>query len=316
MRFGILGDTHFTNRGPKRRLDNYFETQLDKFNQSLDIFEKEECDYVTQVGDFFDSPDVSNYVISTIISLLRQRKVEILCCYGQHDITGHSASTLKRSPLKVLESAGVVRILSQSPIQLQNSRTPVDNDKRYAMLYGSSFGETIPKTLEEDPYNILVTHRMIGDRELYPGQELTSPRKFLRDNPSFNLVLAGDYHYRYSDSYQGRVIVNPGCLMRKTIKEFDLEHRPGVAVFDVNTNELMIHELRVRPVVEVFDLSRKDVKDNEKLLRFIESLKESNESRVDWKRNLVRVLGERKSNQDVREIINNAMSKVKGETNG
>ena len=314
MKLGILGDTHFTSRGPNRRLDNYFETQIDKFNQSLDIFEREKCTHIIQVGDLTESPDVSNFVISVIIRLLRERGIVVYCCYGQHDISGHSASTLKRSPLKVLEAAGVVILLKDKPIEQKNVFVPTSNDKRYIMLYGASFGEPVPNTCEDDPYNILVTHRMIGDRELYPGQELVSPRKFLRDNPSFDLVICGDYHYRFKDTYDGRMIINSGCLMRKTISKFDQEHIPGVATFDVNENKLDIFELNIQPVEEVFDLSREEKSDNKNLIKFIENLQESNESTVDWKRNLLKVLEERKACQGVRDLIDNALFKINGET--
>ncbi|MHA1592370.1 MAG: metallophosphoesterase family protein [Candidatus Heimdallarchaeaceae archaeon] len=313
MKLGILGDLHLTNRGPRRRLDNYFETQIDKLKQALNIFDREKCSHIIQVGDFFESPDTGNYVISTIISLLRSRNIKILCCYGQHDISGHNAFTLKRSPLKVLESAGVVKILSKDPVQLANN--VVGDDKRYLMMYAASFGEKVPETDANDPYNILVTHRMIGDKSLYPGQELTSPRKFLRDNPNYNVVFCGDYHYRFQDVYQGRTIVNPGCLMRKTIGKFDLEHQPGVTIFDVNKDKdgLSLFLLKVKTIEEIFDLEKAGKKDNKKLLEFIENLRENNESDVDWKRNLVRVLSERKSSKEVKDIISRILSKVKGE---
>jgi exonuclease SbcD len=304
MILGCLGDLHLTSRGSQRRLDNYFETQMRKLNQAFDIFEQEKCDYIFQVGDFFESPDVSNYVISAVIKLLRERCLRIYCCYGQHDITGHSAATLKRSPLKILEAAGVVFILTDQPIEFSQAH----DLPRYGAMYAASFGEKVPIVDPDDPYNILVTHRMVGDRELYPGQELCSPRKFLRDNPDYNLVLCGDYHYRFSDKYDGRVIINPGCLMRKTISKFDLAHTPGVAVFNVNTNKLDIHKLDIQPLEEVFDLTKEDKKDNEKLMKFIESLQDNNESKVNWKRNLTKVLDEKKANKNVRKIIDDAMS--------
>ena len=310
MKAGVFGDTHLTSRGPSRRLDLYFDTQIEKINQGLDIFEAEECTHIFQVGDMFESPDISNHVISTLITLLRKREVKIYCCYGQHDISGHSASTLKRSPLKVLESAGVVKILSEEPIELHGWYSS-STDKRYVNVYGASFGEPVPEVNPDDPYNILVTHRMIGDKSLYPGQELIGPRKFLRDYPGYNLVLCGDYHYRFSDTYNGRTIVNPGCLMRKTISKFDITHRPAVVTFDVLSNELKVHELNVKPVNEVFDLTKVEERDNKKLLQFIESLKSSDKSTIDWQRNLLEILKKRQCNQNVCDLIDKALSKVR-----
>ena len=64
MRFGILGDLHFTNRSPERRVDDYWKTLYRKMSQALYIFDEKECDYILQVGDYFNSPAVSDKVIS------------------------------------------------------------------------------------------------------------------------------------------------------------------------------------------------------------------------------------------------------------
>jgi len=306
MKLGIFGDLHFTNKSPVRRLDDYFTTQLNKFNQGLDIFEKEECTHIFQVGDFFDAPTASNYVISTIISLLKNRDIVIYCCYGQHDIAGHAEYTLRRSPLKVLESAGVVKILDSTPIEFPNPQSS-DNDKRYVKAYASSFGTEVPKTNSDDPYKLLVTHRMIGDRQLYPDQELPSPREFLKANPKYSIILCGDYHYRFIDTYQGRTIINPGCIVRKSINKFDLEHEPAVVTFDVDINESKVHILDFKPVEEIFDLETKGKKDNEVLLKFVENLKKENTTGTNWKNILLKVLKERKCSVEVRDLIDKAM---------
>jgi len=38
MRLLILGDTHFTTKAPARRIDEYYATQLNKFEQALKIY--------------------------------------------------------------------------------------------------------------------------------------------------------------------------------------------------------------------------------------------------------------------------------------
>lgn len=308
MKFGILGDLHLTNRGPRRRLDNYFQTQLGKLKQAFDIFKAEECDAIIQVGDFVESPNVSREVDIEIITFLLAQHFDIYCCFGQHDIAGHSASTLKRSPLRVLESANLVKILSKHPTELKNTSIPTNDNNRYMMLYAASFGEPIPETHSDDPYNILVTHRMIGDRQLYPDQKLIGPQKFLKDNPTYSLILCGDYHYRFHDTYNGRTIINPGCLMRKTISKYDQQHEPGVVTFDTNTNCVNVIKLNVQKIEEVFDLSTAAKKDNEQLLKFIENLNETGKAKSsDWKHNLVTALEKAKASSEVKRLIDNAL---------
>jgi len=39
VKIGLLGDIHLTNRSPRRRLDDYFETLMDKLDQAFAIFD-------------------------------------------------------------------------------------------------------------------------------------------------------------------------------------------------------------------------------------------------------------------------------------
>lgn len=308
MKLGIIGDAHFTNRGPERRLDNYFETQMNKLAQALLIFKEHSCEATIQTGDFCNSPNIADRVIAALIGFLRQSNEKILCVWGQHDVTGHSSSTLPNSPLAVFEAAGVVKILDNEfyCVGLKSS-----NDSIY--FYGASFGEEVPKIYKKDVYNILVTHRMIGDRPLYPGQELISPNQFLRNNPSYNLVIAGDYHYRFISTYQGRTIVNPGALVRKTISKFDLEHKPAVIVFDTDNSKVEVIELKVEPIEKVFNLERLEkVNDNEVLIEFVRRLKESKGEEKGWKDMLLKVFKQRKSSLTVKKIIDECLEEVGG----
>jgi len=309
MKLGILGDTHFTSRGPSRRLDNYFETQTDKLTQALNIFSREKCQFVIQPGDMFDTHTVSNEVKARIIRIFRinHNFLPIFCVSGQHDISGHSLYTLKNSPLAVLQSANVIRILNSSPIHI-----PLPGkENQFLGLFGASYGEPVPKPKNEDNFNILVLHKMIGDRELYPGQELTKPNQFLRNNSSYQLVIAGDYHYRFSSQYKGRTIINAGCLVRKTISKFDLEHKPSVAIFDTDTNKVQFFELEVEPIEKVFDLSRETKRDKLETERFIQSLKDGKSGKgVNWKDALLQVMESKKPSEEVRNIIDECLEEV------
>lgn len=313
MKLGILGDTHFTNRAPRRRIDDYFQTQQWKFNQTLTIFEEKGCDIVVQPGDFLNSPDVANRVESAIIMLLKKYGIRIFCTWGQHDISGHSKATLSNSPLSVLEAAEVVKILDSEPLRV-GMVSKEDGTRVY--LYGAGFGEGVPEPYE-DGYNILVTHRMIGNKPLWPGQELVGPRSFLRKHSGFNLVIAGDYHYRFVEKWNGRTVVNVGALVRKTIGKFDLKLKPAVGVFDTSNDNLEIFELDVKPIQEVFNLS-KEVKGRNNIIleELVERLRKGGGKLSGWKSTLLQVLKERKSDSMVKEIIDKALEGVRNGSKG
>lgn len=327
MRIGILGDLQLTDKAPQRRVDDYFQTQLEKVNQALTIFEENGCNTILQPGDFFDAPIVANRVKASIITLLKEYSKKVYCTFGQHDIVGHSKTTLSNSPLMVLQAAEVVEI-----IDLYNKCIMFDEEKNWSFdplvigtidensdisvcLYGAGFGEEVPEP-NEDGYNILVTHQMIGDRPLWPGQELLGPRAFLRKHPGYDLVVCGDYHYRFVEEWSGRTIVNVGALVRKTIGEFDLEHKPAVGVFDTSNNSLKIFELSVKPIEEIFnftkDVKKRDSKDNIVLAKLVERLKKGGDRLSGWKHVLLEEMERRKTNEEVKGIINKTLEEVKG----
>jgi len=316
MKFGIFGDIHFTNRGPSRRLDNFFETQMSKFTQAFSIFKKHNVQFVFQPGDFFDSHTVADRVKAEIIRFLRETlwyKEGILFVSGQHDIFGHSLHTLPNSPIAVLQAAGVGTLLDSKPTEIDYLDYENKLEKP-VQVYGASYGEPIPKVENKEAYNILVIHKMIGDRELYPQQELIKPNQLLRNNPGYQLVICGDYHYQFSSQYQGRTIVNAGCLIRKTISKWDLEHKPSIAIFDTNTNEVTFVELEVKPVNEVFDLHIEDKADRMQTEKFIQSLEEvlskKGSSGPGWKKILSKIIEEKQCSIRVREVIDECLEEV------
>ncbi len=303
MKLGVIGDYHVTSHRPIRRTDDYLATLLRKLEKALSIFKEQGCDHIIQVGDFFDTPTVSNHVEAEMIRILKKLPKPIYVIYGQHDISGHSATTLPNSPLAVLHSAGVVKLITSDPYSLSDENTH---------LYAASFGEEVPTPIHPSSYNILVTHRMIGDRPLYPGQILEGPKTFLRKNTDFNLVLCGDYHYRFVEINNDQVIVNPGAMVRKTISKYDLAHEPKVSVIETKTQAVEFFSLNAAPVEDVFDLSNKNVTlgDDTRIIDFIEKLREKEGTQVSWKQTLAAFLDKYNTSDSVRELIDVALEEV------
>ena len=311
MKIGLLGDNHLTNHSPIRRKDDYFQTHIDKLRQAFQIFRDHDCTAVIQPGDFFDTPTVANRVKVAVMKLLQEEwfgysqfALRPFVVYGQHDISGHSATTLPNSPLAVLEAAEMITLLGPAPVLLD------ENKGQRIAFYGAPFGEEPPEVESTDTFNILVTHRMIGDRPLWPGQVLEGPRAFLRKFPDYGLVVCGDYHFRFVEDCHGRTIINPGAVMRKTIGKFDLEHKPAVVVFDTIAKTFEIIELKVGEVDEVFDLRREIKVEDDGVLQFIERLQANQGNHVAWKETLESVLEEKKASQAVKDIIDQVLEEV------
>lgn len=311
MRLGLVGDTHYTGKTPSRRLDSFWETQKRKTSQALKIFTDRKCDYVIQAGDMFDNPMVSYSVISDLICIFNEyvntshRKPGVT--FGQHDIFGHSSATIPNSPLRVLEVAGVIDIVGPGGLTIGQ------NGDQNVVLYGAGFGEDVPEPKSKFDYNVLVTHRMVGDRPLFPDQELESPVSFLKQYPQYNLTLVGDYHYRFVSRLDNRVIVNCGALVRKSISTFDLEHEPAVVVFDTENSKLEVVKLDIESVDKVFDMTPVQKRDETRLTEFINNLRNrSNASDVGWRHRLLEVMNGMSSSDGVKAIINEALMEIRG----
>lgn len=313
-KIGVLGDLHLTSHNPERRKDNYLDTAFIKLVQALEAFKRNECFHIFQVGDFFDSPQVSRSVDARVIRLLNEYpEMKFYCCYGQHDIFGHSKSTLPNSPLSVLESAGLLKIANENPITLGNCNFWSCNSD--VDVYGASFGEGIPTPSYSHHFNILITHRQIGNRQLWPGQELENPRCFLREHPDYNIVLCGDYHYSFVDKLQKQIILNPGALMRQSITDIESGLKPAAYIVytDTNTLDYLRIDLPFQKAEDIFDLTKKEQsKNSEALNKLIEDLRNSSlKNKRDWKRILLKVQEEKQASQKSVSFINEAMEELK-----
>jgi len=173
------------------------------------------------------------------------------------------------------------------------------------MIYGASFGQEVPTPKYSEVFNILVVHDMIGNRPLFPDQELKSPARYLRQHLEYDLICCGDYHYRFSTFVGNKCICNPGAVLRKTTSEWDLAHQPAVFIFNTEKKEIKEVLLEVKPISEVFDLSEKMTtkSDNVQILKFVNELKEKRSVTESWKDNLINVFDERKTSVSVRERL-------------
>ena len=309
MRLGILGDCHFTNQPPERRLDDFWAVQKQKFIRAIQAFKDNGCDHTIQTGDLFNTPGVSNVVVSEIIEILRSHDVVLHVVFGNHDIWGHAASTIPSSPLAVLQAAGVIRILGK------RWRCGVEEGSTMVLpisIYGAGFGEDIPVPVHDptESYNILVTHAPVGDVQAGANFPLIHPRQFLKHHSKYNLIICGHYHFRFSDHLEYRWIINPGVLVRRTISQQDAGHVPSVMIFDTNDPRAnAVVALGAEPFEKVFDLSVTKKLDNEAINQFVNDIRERRTAQncVSWKQILLDVMKAKSTSNGASEIIGKYM---------
>ena len=120
-------------------------------------------------------------------------------------------------------------------------------------------------------------------------------------------MCCGDYHYAFQDSLKDQLILNPGCLMRKSLTDVKLGHQPSVCVVDIETLEVTTKVLDVENAELIFDLSKPEAKrDSQALNDLLEQLKHvgSGEQKgLSWDGILNRVIREKGVSKQAQEII-------------
>lgn len=302
MKILLTGDKHIRYQAPENRIDDFFETQINKEREMLEIASDTGCECILQPGDFFDNPNPPRYVLSRYIELYNEFKLPIYTVMGQHDTSMRNLDqTVMRTATYLLQSAGVVKIvgLDKLPVMLDANTT----------LYGISFDQEYEPKPQEEGFNILMAHASVGDKPLYPGHVLPGPRDYARKHGGFSLILLGDYHYPYEDSWQGCDIINCGVSIRKTVDKRELELKPKVIVYDTEKHSHEIHYLQIRPWGEVFQIVEKPA-DTNRIMEFIESLKYNSGNSMSFASNLRLFYQNNVVRPEVKDIIAQAMEQV------
>lgn len=266
MKLLLVSDLHLRHSRPRSRTDGWPEVVYRKLGAILGIWADHGCDAILQAGDFFDSPSVSLGLVSSVIEQFRYAFSEIprmFCVCGQHDIVMHSLGSVHRSPLRVLEAAGVVEILKG-----EGEPATLATRGECVHIYGASFGQEIPEPEFPNDFMVLVAHVGVGDKPLFPGHEITYPEQFARRHPWFNLILLGDYHYPFVQTvktdYAETLVVNTGCMLRLRAVERDMERVPHVSILDTTTMELTEVPLPCEPPERVFDAAEQEEDSDER----------------------------------------------------
>ena len=311
MNLLIIGDGHLRTRTPRRRTDPDFKaTCLCKLQQVIDLAEGHNCAAILQPGDLFDNPTPSGELMVALIHLLQPNPIPFLTIHGQHDMSYHAAASRKRSPLSILDAAGAVTLVDGT----------VDGHEVWVhkgvAVYGASFGQPPPQESElssgdKSKFNVLMAHAMVGDKPLWPGQDLTGPAQYVRRHPGYDLYVLGDYHYPYVEEVGEATVINAGALLRLTAGKRDLALEPTAWVFNTEDCTVTPCPLDVEPVETAFDLTGREEKpEGPDLQPFIDKLRETGKVGVSFKGNLTAFFEEHDTPEAMREAVWKAMEEA------
>lgn len=266
-------DTHYTGKTPISRKDNILQTCIEKTKEVFEIAKKENVDLILHGGDFFDSPEISDSVASEIGYLYLQSHTKIVAIAGNHDIRANNYETLYQTKLGLFDRLGIIKVLrgeesfAITKDGITVSITGQGSDYR-------SIEDLKIHNVDKNKIHIRLIHAMVVDKGNFPN---TIPVEQLFDTEA-HITLLGDYHIGWGIiKHNGKLFINPGALLRKTIAEEDIKRHPQVVLIEIDKEYMdakLIPLQNVKPVEEVFKLEEieKQRKYHEKLITFKQNL--------------------------------------------
>ncbi|RLB92547.1 MAG: hypothetical protein DRH76_11155, partial [Deltaproteobacteria bacterium] len=213
----LTGDWHLRDNTPICRGEDFEAAQWAKVDFISKLQRKHGC-LVIHAGDLFDHWKPSPYLLSKTMEYLPSQFHTI---YGNHDLPQHNFEERHRCGIYALEKAGVLKVLS-----------------------GTHWGDLPDSSNIDIPYNrtelrcILVYHVMTYQgRTPWPGCTDPMAAKLLRKYPEYDLIHTGHNHKAFTETHEGRLLVNAGSLTRQDADQINFKPRVYLYYADDNTVE-------------------------------------------------------------------------------
>jgi len=223
----LTADWHTRASTPVCREDNYHQAFGIKVRFIRDLSQKYNCP-VLIAGDIGDKTQWPNWLLEWFVTLIGD--MEIIAIPGQHDTPDHRLDNLHKSGVGVLAATQTITVLDQTVALIENGFDLI------SFPYSIPINHFKVANCNNHP-KVAIAHQMvIEDKPLWPGQKAPKGHQLLKKFPEYNLILTGDNHNSFVSKYEGRILVNPGSLMRTTAAQ--INHKPRVYLWWADTNKI------------------------------------------------------------------------------
>ena len=127
----------------------------------------------------------------------------------------------------------------------------------------------------------------------------------------YRLVFCGHYHYPFDYSVGRTIYLNPGSLMRSTVKELQLNRTPEVILFDDDTLEYKHIPLKVKPLSEVSNPLEENKLDKTFESKFVDMLLKNDLTGSN--NDIISLLQKNNIDKNVVEYIQKKMDEIKND---
>ena len=270
----LAADLHIRADIPLCRTDDYLKAQFNKLKFIFRLCQEDDCPLLV-AGDIGNKSQWPNWLLEKTIKIINKYKIEIICIPGQHDLPEHRLDYWEKSGCGVLHRAKTIQML-------------ISLSCFYDDLLLSPFGygnEIQHEKKRNKILNIAIAHQMvIENKPLWPRQEAPKGNTLLKKFPEYNLIVTGDNHNPFVIQYGGRLLVNPGSMMRMSANQID--HKPRVYKWYADTNTVEAIYLPIEEgVVNRIHIESKEERDK-RMEAFVSRMKDDFEISLSFENNL------------------------------
>lgn len=276
----LCADLHLRDDQPVCRTDDYMKAQDSKVNFLLGLQRKYGCPILC-AGDLFEKAKSSKSLEIKLMNLFSDEG-EFVIVPGNHDLPNHNIKNINDSSIGILSAEGSISILLNELNTLCRHNILMD-------YQGRSIGMIHSLIHKDNP--IKSDGKIISKKAI----------KILKDNPECDLILSGDNHQTFIEKYKGRLLVNPGSMMRMKADQED--HKPCVFLYSAENNEV---EQVFFPIEENV-ISREHInirkKDNERMKSLVERMNDDYKLLLNFEKNLEAYFKINRTRKSVHNIV-------------
>jgi len=295
----LLADPHIRSDKPRCRTEeDYLDTQDGKITFIFKLARKHQCPILI-AGDLGNEAQWPNWLLRWFTFKVKKYGVKIYAIPGQHDLPYHRLRHWKKSAIGVLGTAKVINLIG---IKGHFAPKEIKSFDLIPFPYGRPIVPIMKgaSSLKSEPM-VAMSHQMVIDRRLWPGQVAIKGHQLLRQFPEYKLILTGDNHTPFVFKYEDRILVNPGSVFRQEADE--VNHRPRVYLWYSKSNTVKAVYIPIKKgVVSREHIDEKDER-SERLTKYVDQMKLEYKVGTSYKKNLIKYFRKNEVDKKVKERV-------------
>ena len=284
MRFVLTADWHLREDRPRCRKDeDWIETQKQALMEIFALCRQEKADLYV-VGDIFHRSTEFRMVrfVQIMADALAKCGLKLYLLYGNHDLRYHSSLNINSSAVGLLESSNNCHKISDNEeVSAPNFDEYADQSKEYIFIHTLCFPNM---------------------KSMPPNVNACCAKDLLEENPNAKWIFTGDYHKNFHYEWNGRHVVNSGCLLRQASDMKDYQ----CGVYYIDTEEEIVEFNPIIDNEELVDDSYiiEEKERDERIDNFLHKLSETKGVSLDFLDNVEKAMSVSDLDEDVRKMVN------------